>query len=402
MDRRKRMLLFGQPKYLLRDDFTDTVSAGIVNGMAATPGPGTRYAADAESKLSIGSGVITYAGGKASPSQTDPNYGLDAIVRQAGRTLICQSTTSNRTRPGFRATHGATSGAVFSVATGNTITFADSVNNVVVASLVPGESYLYAVVLRATGYLGFVKGTGFTYWTLLYPDAVGTGSPLYPENPNYDGTPTMDYFRVPYPLIHIHSIASNSFNRSDGVLGTTDGAGVAEGGGVGVAWAAVGTWGVATNKAMCSALAGGIGIATLPCSTINVVVEAALTRAAGNVGIVLRYQDAQNYVYAYHDGTKAYLNKVTTAGGDQNLINAAATYGAGKRLVVSANSTKFRLYYGEVWIGSEQTISDAALQTTAAHGIFTSDTGNSIDNFAVWAKGNEGQYEALFGKYTNP
>lgn len=53
--------------YTLQDQFTTALSAGSVNGTSAEPTGGTRTVTDTESKLSIASGALTFAGGKATP-----------------------------------------------------------------------------------------------------------------------------------------------------------------------------------------------------------------------------------------------------------------------------------------------------------------------------------------------
>ena len=47
-------------RYLLRDEFTDTLTAGNVNGTAATPGPGTRVAIETDGQLSISSDKLNF------------------------------------------------------------------------------------------------------------------------------------------------------------------------------------------------------------------------------------------------------------------------------------------------------------------------------------------------------
>lgn len=389
-------------RFLLRDDFTDTLSAGSVNNTLATDGVNLRTVADAELKISTSLGKLVFSSGKASPSQTDPMLSYPSVTRAAKLGLFVKSATTNRTRPGLRNAltgGGATQGAIFNVQGGNTIAVANGTTNPVVGAITSGTEYQYCIVCRLTGGFYLVRGgTQYPLATLLYPDKNGTTTPLYPSNSNYDGTPNMDTFRIHSPVT-ITPLASDAFARANGALGNTGGGGSEETGGSGLAWTdQAGTWGIATNAAACSALAGGIGIATVPCGSVNVIVECAVTRSAGNAGIVARYSDADSYIYAYHDGTNAHLNKVTAAGGDQSLINAAATYSAGARLILSLSGTAVRLWYNGALVGAQQTISDAELQTGTAHGLFTSNTGNSLDNFVVWARGNASEYESIFNK----
>jgi hypothetical protein len=70
---------------------------------------------------------------------------------------------------------------------------------------------------------------------------------------------------------------------------------------------------------------------------------------------------------------------------------------AGAELRVTCEATKFRVYYNNAFIGSEQTISDAGLQSGANHGLYTTNTGNTFDDFVVRARGTGGEYAALDG-----
>ena len=80
----------GKIKWLLRDDFTDTLTAGNVNGTAATPGPGTRAVTDTDSKLSIGSGAMAFDA-HSTPAWGDPGINWDiGIVRAYGALLTAK------------------------------------------------------------------------------------------------------------------------------------------------------------------------------------------------------------------------------------------------------------------------------------------------------------------------
>jgi len=83
----RRVLLGAQGiRWLLRDEFTDTRSAGNVNGTPATPGPGTRTVVDANSKLTVGAGVLNFATGGTGAG--DPSLWWGVQAREAGRLLI--------------------------------------------------------------------------------------------------------------------------------------------------------------------------------------------------------------------------------------------------------------------------------------------------------------------------
>lgn len=400
----KLLLLMGgrrRIKWLLRDEFTVDVAAGSVNGSVATPIGSNRVATDASNNLSVTGGQLVNAGGAAGiPAM---RYALE--TRTAGNAILARITPSS----------GAQSGVYIGYDNDTTISNYQSINFrpsssltiggvvggtlLAVGAWTSGAQYKIAIVQRANGLLYFIRDGIYSTWTLIYCSKDGSYNPYKVVGALNVSCPfTVDWINGPLSPIAVSPLASDAFTRADGALGTTGGGGAEETGGAGKTWTTKsGTWGVSTNKAVASVA----GIATVDTGTVNVIVEAALTRSAGNVGIVLRYADADNYIYAHFDGTNAQLVKVV-AGTPTAAIVAAVTYGDGKRLIVSADLTKFRMYYGDLLVGTEQTIADASLQTGTAHGIYTSDASNSLDNFVVWARGTGGEYESTFNKYINP
>ena len=159
--------------------------------------------------------------------------------------------------------------------------------------------------------------------------------------------------------------------------------------GDGLTWTnQVGTFGITGGKAQASAVPA---IATVPTGKADVFIGGSITRSAGNVGLVLRYGNASNYMIAYHDGTNAKLDKVV-GGVTTNLISTAATYAAGAQIMVWANGNILRLYHNNVFIG-QATTSDLA--GNAAHGIYSSDANNTIDDWYCFATGTSGEYAYL-------
>jgi hypothetical protein len=83
------------------------------------------------------------------------------------------------------------------------------------------------------------------------------------------------------------------------------------------------------------------------------------------------------------------------AGTTTTLVDTAATYSAGADMRVICDATKFRLYYNNALVGTEQAIADAGLQSGTKQGLYTSDTGNTFDDLRVFARGTGGEYAAL-------
>lgn len=88
----------------------------------------------------------------------------------------------------------------------------------------------------------------------------------------------------------------------------------------------------------------------------------------------------QNFIIAYHDGTDAHLEKCV-AGTYTSLIDAAAAYGAGKRLIVIKSGSSVSLFYDGAKVGTTQTVSDAGIVDNTIHGNFSTYVDNRVDNF---------------------
>jgi len=254
--RRQRLRARCQPRYLLRDIFDYALAAGSVNNTPAVPGPGLRTVTDTESKLSLSGGQLSISGGKASPAWGDPGLWYEARSRTAGRLLLATlaaADVTNSMEAGWdTAQSGALSANALRIATDLIYPYSSGAAGPALASVADGTTYYLAVVLRATGALCFIKGGAFTNWTLLWPGAADSTATLYPGLANYNAALTANNLRIPRRLWLPVPLASDSFNRADGALGSTDGQGHAEGnGGSGLAWTHdVGAWAVSSNKAV--------------------------------------------------------------------------------------------------------------------------------------------------------
>jgi len=137
-------------------------------------------------------------------------------------------------------------------------------------------------------------------------------------------------------------------------------------------------------------------------SDADVIADANVTLTAGTqAGLVTNLDSTStpaNFLIAYHDGTNVKLDK-NVAGTYTNLISAAATYSAGATLRVitytSSGSLKVRVYYNNALVGSEQTVSDAGIISNTKHGLFSTYSGNTFDNFTLWARGTGNEYVNL-------
>jgi len=381
--------------YLLDDEFSDTLAAGAVNGTPATPGPGLRAVTDTTNKLSVAGGNLAITGGVA---WGDPAYGLTAIAREAGRIGLFKLTLAgvlSHLHIGFKSIYTSVilNEAVLYFSNGGILyIYISGGGTTVTPGVYTATTYQVAVVLRGTGAHFFIKGGAFANWSLLYSSIYNNTASLSPAITNHSHAPLFDYVRVPAQTWWPTPIASDSFNRGNGVLGNTDGLAVEEIGGSGLPWTDnVGTWAILGNKVAASALVGGVAIATVESGKTDGLVTGTLTRSAGTLGIVLRYVDSDNFMRAEHDGTNCRLI-TRIAGVEATAITAIVAIGAGVIHVIS-QGTSHALYLNNAQVGVTTVV--AGLTTGTRIGLHTTDTGNSFDNLYDFARGTSGEYTIL-------
>lgn len=527
-------------RYLLDDEFHGTLAAGAVNGTSATPGPGTRVAVDTDGDaLSIGSGVLAFA--NPNSSWGDPGLWYGGITRIAGRLMIAQLTiaaTNTYKNVGWDTNQSGELSDDLYLQNDGTIRLL--IAGGATLGTYTAAAHTFCLVQRAAGVYFFVKGGGFTNWTLLFVRSASTSSPLYPGIGIYSGVPTSSFIRVPSALWLPTPLASDQFTRANGAIGTSETSGPDSQACLARTWTGA-TWTVAANEAINTPTEGGelvvngtmeadanwsnesspvtnersaaqkhsgsysrhfevdsrfdgiqgdlfstvagtwyifiawsypddhtstrvvwydgdgttmipgetvthiqdtwnqvlrVGrsdvsgagsktvftsnpettgnwyiddvsvkpltlstlFASLESSTADVVaqVELDVVTAFTHAGLVLNLDDAAtpaNFVIAWHDGTNAKLDKCV-AGTYTSVISAAATYAAGATLVVVKDGTAYSLFYNNAKVGATSTVSDAGIVDNTLHGMFSTYSGNQLDNFLVMPRGG-GAYADL-------
>ena len=372
-------------QWLLRDDFTDTVAAGGVDGTAATPGPGTRSATDVAAAMTVdGTRVLS----DAEPNNQNDQaiiYKDAPLVRNDGAMMVIEhynSAQANRVLITGLSTDQ--NSIVLSTDTVRTSWLASqSIDNSV--ALMGEESidttYQYALWLSNQSTFTMAKGGGFADWSLLYKASAGGAGTLYPFVSFYRSNATESYKAIravgtgalPVPL------------ASDGAFGSsTDGAGHAEtsgigAGGSGLSWTDnKGAW----SGGSATALSSGEAIRTVDVGNADVMVDLDITRTAGNASIMLRYTDDDNYLRCGTDGTNMLLIE-KVSGTENTLLTTAITYSAGATMRIRLEGQAARVYYNDGFVSSTSSI-DASL-TGARIGLYTTDTGNSFDNLVAYA-----------------
>lgn len=369
--------------YYLYDRFDTARAAGAVNGTQAEPVGGARTVTDTNSKISVSSGLLSFATGLA----INDRVAWSAITRTLGIGVMSTINLANLTSKPIIGWGGADLFMFDNTGTG--LLFAN-VNGAAFPAIgtYSATTYQTAVIYRAAGAFWFIKGGAFTNWTMIYNSLLGTANRTPQVLTQVAASIfTVDNMRVPKQRYIPTSLQSDGMSAA-----TTDGLGNPENNGIaGNAYTNIGTWGVSGGVRSCSVLdGGGTGFSVLSTSTRNVFIEANLTRSAGRVGIVARYQDSSNYIHCSHDGTNVLVIQVV-AGTPTTLSTTAVAYSAGATMKFIADGTTYRAFYNNTAAGS------GTLPNTSAtsHGLITNNTGNTFDNLVIWARGSEEQYSGL-------
>lgn len=386
---------FFKNKYLLNDTYRNNKSSGSVNNTDTDRGK--RLVTDTENKTSISDGRFEISGGKTSPSWSDPLVYYRPQKRESGKILIFKGVRIGQTQNaglGFSQSTGgdpANRQAIFYFAdTGPRLFCPTGSIGPSVATWAIDTSYDLAIVLRSTGAFFFIKGGVWEEWSLLWVSSSGSTSKLYPigESRNvtigWDRVVIPNYFWIPSPLV---SDGFSSLLLSDG-LGHSEGItrGLGKGGN-NLEWEDdTGDWNVSGGVAFSGSSGGGFDeIRRIDVNNINVVISIKLVWSSGDGGIIVRYTDGSNYIKLLHNGTNIKLIKVVS-GSETTLINAATTYVSNAVLRLICLGTLFKVYYNNVRIDSDKTISDSILQSGTEVGIFVKDgVGNTFDDFTVFA-----------------
>lgn len=394
------------PSYLLRDEFTTNSAAGAVNGTAADPGGDgtpTRVVTDTESKLSISGQKAIFSGGKATPAYGDPRLHYSStiarVVGAQGKLVYFQVSLAQIS--GLIGEFGLDSDTVtnlyysYLINSTSTLSVRDAGSIIAVSSpLTVGQSYEFVVAIATTGAKFYMRVNG--QWRLLYVSTSGTGGTFYMALSNRSAVyasktwryPTLQYLNAPLA----NDGFGSTFGTTDGVAGATESSSYGSGGGS-VTWTArVGTWANTAGKAAASALSGGLAVATVPTSTKDVFIRANITRSAGVVGGVARWTDANNHILWYHDGTNVKVDQVV-AGSVTNKVSAAIAYAENGRLSICLSGDTVTAWFGTT--GAATVPVAISTLTGTAHGLYTTDTGNTLDNFVVEAVGTSNEHATL-------
>jgi hypothetical protein len=121
-------------------------------------------------------------------------------------------------------------------------------------------------------------------------------------------------------------------------------------------------------------------------NTPNVIVKAGWTLTAdlpaGTIARLDSTSNPQNFLLACHDRTNARLYKCVS-GTYTKLVDAAAAYSAGADVEIRCNGETVQLYYNDVQIGADQTVSDAALLDGGYNLPWSTSAANACGSFSI-------------------
>lgn len=249
------MLVMGRApvRYLLLDRFITDRAAGAVDGTAPEPGPGgARVVTDTNSKLSIVNGVLSFATGGAGAGNPGLWYATTP-GRVLGKTILCDvNVAAAGIEIGFDTDQASNIQNAIIFTGGGNLSFRNVSLTAATGVYSTGVDYKVAIVQRVSGIGIYIKGGAFANWSLLMIGDSQMSANVFPGLSVTTTTAVLvaDNLRIPDRLFIFAPLASDSFNRADGPLGSTDGAGHAEAnGGGGLAWAGD-TWSISGNAAI--------------------------------------------------------------------------------------------------------------------------------------------------------
>lgn len=345
--------------YWSRDSFSDTLAAGAVDGTQADVG--TRDVTDSGSNISIGSGLLSFAGGDS--SHTGNVYTLSPVVtRTYGRALIMSLDTALGTNNRIGLSAGVTSlDRVYFFASYGALRAEYRINGTGFKGATCGDDAAgtYAIVLRNTGAVYIQNGKVLWVEDGSNYDDMTLAASCYSEA--FD----VGYMAAPRELFPLADIMP---------LDTT-----------------------AVSESEYTATADGIFDLTLT----------APSPLSGEPGLVFRKQDSDNYWYAYFSSSGAFkVVKVVggTADGSSPYVDESSVIGAGEtrtiRVIADGANLTFWTADGATWTQQGSTVTDSSLtsQTTLMP---YSDTGWTLGKLEAWKRTIDGDASDFIDTYSS-
>ena len=400
---KKRSIFWPPTEGFILDRFITDRAAGLVNNTSAEPGPGTRMIVDTDSKISIASGQLRIDT-THKQSLSDPSiYYQQPIERVAGKMLFFRMTVgSGVANVNISLCSDTTTvwydigGLVLNNYTpSSSLYFGSGASPIVVDwNLDPGVEHIFCMVLGNIG--GYLFRLIDSKWEfVMHTIFCGCSSPLYVVVNVYDSDNTtyFDDIQIAQTLWLPTPCAYDSFQRSDGNLGSTENNGPDDQPITPLSWnVQAGSVQISSNAAKATSLSGGKAIATVNVNNSNVIVVSRIKTSVG--GIIVRYSDINNYWYAKWDGD--YIKLIKRVGGvESTVINLDWPWPPDDdyEIGIVADGEHWVLYYGGNWIDEAW---DSDLINNTKVGMYFINTSSSLYCFEAWPKGKEDQYDELF------
>lgn len=129
-------------------------------------------------------------------------------------------------------------------------------------------------------------------------------------------------------------------------------------------------------------------LAFVEAGTQNVTLGVKVTRGLYSVaGLLVSYKDTANMVVAVVNGWDVCRLDKCVGGTWSTVITGAITYVAGATIRVEKDGNNYSLYYNGTQVGSTTEITDAALVSNTKHGLFSTYSGNTFDDFYIYPYG---------------
>jgi len=351
----------GKIKYNFIDSFTADISAGSVNNTLSSDGNATRTVVDTNNKISIGSGVLSFATGGVA------NNGLwySVQTRIVGLAFIGRLILADTTSFCTFGLDNNQSGDVYdyvSFRTGVGIQVQSDGGAARTITSYTNTTYDLILVCRASGMYYFIKGGAETSWRLLWVSKGGTHN-VYPCTTilNTVTIYTADNFKV--------ARLTSPFNSEYGFASTVLGGERAEGN-------------TFTHEGNC-------------------IVEWTATTIADSQYVYIRGQDATNYwkIGVNANGSMT-LQEVVAGSATSRATAASGSIANGDRVVVIANGTNILVFVNNV---IKLSYASATNFATATNGkLLALGSGGAISTIVSYPLTMATGVQSLFDKLTNP
>jgi len=387
---------------LILDNFATPRAAGAIGGTTAEPyaGKGTRTIPhDTNGVMTISNGMLNFNG--TAVTYNDPVMtNSTSITRQQGQIIYAKYMVApgdylGWTGVGQPSGSSNTNFSVYRTTSSSQLYLTWPLT--IISPLLDNTWQEYITVLRTAGQFVYINNGCMPQ--LLFVEHTNTTTPLniYTGRPSAGGITegySVSRLEAPTRLWTPPVLASDSFNRTNGAPGNTDGLGVPEPGGSGLAWTDIsGTSVISGDKLTFSSLGSGLGMTLVNTGKSQVYTGGKIYWSSGLWELIVGYVDSNNYILVTYNGTNVVISTVI-AGAAYTLCTSAQSYVAGAHLDIWITELYCGVWYNNtpIYIGGrlDGTGTNVANLTPAFGGTWqgfaSTSTANAIANFYVFSE----------------